>query len=133
MSWQEHTDRGKGFCEFLGEYTMNIINFKKKKMKLLTKEQREWYENVKIYYVCNEKFDCHYTEEYRGAAHSIRNLKYSVPKKIPAVFHNGSSYDYSFIIKEFSEELEKQFPCLGLNTEKDIIFIFLIKKTLQEL
>ena len=82
---------------------------------------------------CKVRDHCHYTEEYRGAAHSIRNLKYSVPKKIPAVFHNGSSYDYSFIIKEFSEELEKQFPCLGLNTEKDIIFIFLIKKTLQEL
>ena len=32
---------------------------------------------------------CHYTEEYRDAAHSICNLKYSVPKKIPIVFHNG--------------------------------------------
>ena len=29
---------------------------------------------------------CHYTEEYRGTAHSLCNLKYSVPKK---VFHNG--------------------------------------------
>ena len=27
---------------------MEIINFKKKKMKLLTKEQQETYENVKI-------------------------------------------------------------------------------------
>ena len=25
---------------------------------------------------------CYYTEEYRGAAHSICNLKYSVPKNI---------------------------------------------------
>ena len=33
---------------------------------------------------------CHYTEEYRDAAHSICNLKYSVPKKIPIVFHSGS-------------------------------------------
>ena len=24
---------------------------------------------------------CHYTWEYRGASHSICNLKYSVPKK----------------------------------------------------
>ena len=26
---------------------------------------------------------CHYTGEYRGGVHSICNLKYSVPKKIP--------------------------------------------------
>ena len=29
--------------------------------------------------------NCHYTGEYRGAAHSICNLKYCVPKKIPIV------------------------------------------------
>ena len=45
---------------------------------------------------------CHYTEECRGAADSICNLKYSVPKKIPIVFYNGSNCDYNFIIKEFS-------------------------------
>ena len=37
----------------------------------------------------------------RGVAHGICNLKYSVPKKIPIVFHNGSSYDYCFIINKF--------------------------------
>ena len=31
-----------------------IINFKKKKMKLLTKEQQESYENAKICYICKE-------------------------------------------------------------------------------
>ena len=34
-----------------------------------------------------------------GAAHSICNLKYSVPKIHPIVFHNGSNHDYHFIIK----------------------------------
>ena len=49
-------------------------------MKLLTKEQQESYENAKICYICNEKFEnkylkdkkypkvidhCHYREEYR--------------------------------------------------------------------
>ena len=40
---------------------------------------------------------CHYTGEYRGAACSICNLKYSVPKKNPKVFHNGSNYDCMII------------------------------------
>ena len=42
---------------------------------------------------------CHYTEKFRGAAHSICNLKYKAPKEIPVIFHNGSTYDYHFIIK----------------------------------
>ena len=45
--------------------------------------------------------------EYRGATHSICNLKYNVPKKIHIVFHNGSNYDYYFIIKVLAEELKK--------------------------
>ena len=71
----------KNFCESLTEHAMNIINFKKKKMKLLTKGQQESYENSKICYICKEKFEnkyvkdkkycktrdnCHYTGEYIG-------------------------------------------------------------------
>ena len=41
----------------------------------------------------------HYTEEYRGAAQSVNNIKYSIPKEIPIIFHNGSNYEYHFIIK----------------------------------
>ena len=44
--------------------------------------------------------NCHYTGEYRGAAHSICDLRYRVPKKTPIASHNGSNYDYRFIIKE---------------------------------
>ena len=62
---------------------------------------------------------CHYVEEYRGVAHSICNLKYSVPKKNPIAFHNGSNYDYHFTIKDLAEEFEKQFTCLGQNTDKN--------------
>ena len=112
-------------------------------MKLLTKEQQESYQNTKICYICKEKFEnkylndkkyckvrvhCHYTGEYRGAVHSICNLKYSVPKKIPVVVHSGSNYDYHFIIKELPEEFKKQFTCLGENTEKCINFTVPIKK-----
>ena len=60
---------------------------------------------------------CHYTGEYRAAADSICNLKYSVPKQTAVLFHNGSNHDYHFIIKELAEEFKKQFTCLGEDTE----------------
>ena len=33
----------------------------------------------------------HYKQEYKGAPHNMCNLKYSVPKKIPKVFHKRVS------------------------------------------
>ena len=42
---------------------------------------------------------CHFTCKHRGAAHSICNLRFNVPNKIPRVLHNESNYDYHFIIK----------------------------------
>ena len=86
-------------CHFLREYTMEAINFKKKK----------WAAGIiwkcKICYICKEKVEiierieyvkdkkdpkvrdhCHYREEYRGAENSKCNLKYSVPKKFLLIF-----------------------------------------------
>ena len=54
---------------------------------------------------------CHYTGKYSGAVHNIFNLRYKTPKEVPAVFHNGSKYEYHFIIKELAEEFEGQFEC----------------------
>ena len=71
---------------------------------------------------------CHYTVEYRGVAHSICNLKYNVPKKISVILHNGSNYDYHFIIKKLAEEFKKQFTFLGENTEKYVTFRVPIEK-----
>ena len=42
------------------------------------------------------------TSKYRAAEHRICNLKFNVPNKNPVVFHNGSNYDYHFIIKELA-------------------------------
>ena len=56
---------------------------------------------------------CHFTNKYRDALHSICNLKFNVPNEIPAVFHNGSNYDYHFIIKALASEFEGQFECPG--------------------
>ena len=50
-------------------------------------------------------------------------------KEISVVFHNGSKYNYRFIIKELTEEFEGQFDYLGENTDQYINFLEPIKKT----
>ena len=91
-------------------------------------------------YICKKEFDksdkkhhkvrdhCHYTGKYRGAAQNIYNLRYKIPKEIPIVFHNGSTYDYHFIIKELVKEFDVNFKCFGEHTEKYITFSVPIKK-----
>ena len=101
-------------------------------------------EEKNIYYICTKGFitdydnkkyhkvrdHCHFTGKYRGAAHNICNLRYKIPKEIPVVFHNGSTHDYHFIIKELVEKFEGQFESLEKNTEKYITFSVPIKKKL---
>ena len=54
----------KDICELLREHSIEIINFNKRKMKLLTNEQQKSYENAKICYICKEKFeDIHLQEK----------------------------------------------------------------------
>ena len=47
------------------------------------------------------------------------------------MFHNGSTYDYHFIIKELVKEFECNFECLGENTEKYITFSVPLKKKIE--
>ena len=48
------------------------------------------------------------------------------------MFHNGSTYDYHFMIKELVEQSEGEFECLGQNTEKYITFSVPIKKEITK-
>ena len=62
---------------------------------------------------------------------SVDSLK--IPKEIPVVFHNGSTYDYHFIIKELAEEFAGEFECSGENTEKYVTFSVSIKKEIAKI
>ena len=93
----------------------------------LTDKENKSYEKQKVCYICKKEFStdendknafklyhkvrdhCHYTGKFRGAAHSICNLRYKTPKEISIVFHNK-------LAKEFDGQLE----CLGGNIEKFI-------------
>ena len=59
----------KKFFESLKGHAMRKISLKKKKMKLLTKEQEESYENSIICYISTENFEKVYFKEkkYRTA------------------------------------------------------------------
>ena len=133
------------FCKDLREHATKIINYEKKKMIPLTKKEEKNHNKQEVYYICRKEFNmggddkkyhkvkdhCHYTGKYRGAAHNICNLRYKIPKEIPIVFHNGSTYDYHFIIKELAKEFDGNFECLGENTEKYITFSVPIKKEIK--
>ena len=45
-------------------------------------------------------------------------VKICTSKGIPVVFNNRLNYNYHFIIKELAKEFEREFNCLGENTEK---------------
>ena len=115
----------------LRSQAMKIINYEKKKEMILTNEEKEPYENQKNCHISKKEFCAdknnekvrdhdHYTGKNRGAAHINCNLLYKIPREIPIIFHNGSTYDYHFIIKKSAKEFKGNFDCLGENTEKYI-------------
>ena len=69
---------------------------------------------------CKVRDYCHYIGKYRGVAHSICNLKYTVPNEFCVVFQNRSNYDYHFIANEF----KLQFEYLGEKTKSKKLFLF---------
>ena len=114
----------------------------------LTKEELKSHQDAKVCYICGKRIlkklsksinyrkvreHCHYTGKFRRAAHGICNLKFNAPNEIPVAFHNGSNYDYHFIIKELANEFEGKFECLGKNTEKYKTFSVSIEKEVKEI
>ena len=46
---------------------------------------------------------CHFTGEYRGAAHNDCNLKCKKPLILPVIFHNLQGYDSHLFIKQLAK------------------------------
>ena len=80
----------KNFCLDLKEHATKIIDYEKKSMIPLTKEEKKIHREQKVCYICKKRFGtddndnekyfkvrdyCHYTGKYRGAAHDICNLR----------------------------------------------------------
>ena len=138
LSYYRGEDCMRRFCKDLKNHAIEIIDCKKKDMIPLTKEEEDNYNKENICHICKKEFNndkvrdhCHFTGKYRGVAHNTCNLRYKIPKNIPVIFHNGSTYDYHFIIKDLACEFDGNFECLGENTEKYITFSVPIKKRIE--
>lgn len=97
----------------------------KKEMKLNTEELTDFV-NAKKCYLCNRIFNesqlknrdhNHFTGEYLGAACTYCNLQRRRPTKIPIFLHNGSKYDFHFIIKALNKKKVGEISILPYNGE----------------
>ena len=77
------------------------------------------------------KNHCHFTGKYRGAAHSKCNLNYKLVKEIPVLFHNGSVYDYHFIIKYLAREFKGNSECLDEILRSILVLLYHLKRWLM--
>ena len=119
--------------KMLKKRAMKIINFQKKEMIQLTKEEKWSYKKQEACHICQKEFcydkndenytnrkkvkdHCHYTGKFRGAAHSKCNLNYKVPKDIPIIIQNAS-YDTHFITNQLAEEFKGELNCIRKNME----------------
>ena len=91
-------------------FVQNVVMFAKKSLKINMLKIKKKNKKIRDHY--------YYAGKYRGATHSICNLKYVIPKEITTDFHNGSNYNYHFIIKVLGKKSEEQLTCLGKNSEK---------------
>ena len=124
------------FIESLEEDIKEIYNrFKIPKKMVMTKEDRMTYKKATICHICERgipkegddprfkkvRDHCHLTGKFRGAAHSMCNLKYRLPKFFPVIFHNLSGYDSHLFIKNLGKS-EGKIDCIPNNEEKYISF-----------
>ena len=106
--------------------------------KKLTKEQIYEYNREEKCFVCKKEVEednknvkqktiefCYFTGEYVGTKHSycLCNVNKLCKRviEISICLHNGSSYDYHFIIKELPKGVDA-LVCVGENSEKYITF-----------
>ena len=120
------------FVESLEKDIKEIYNkFKKPKKMVMTREDKINYKKATHCHICEEEIDkdedikvrdhCHLTGKFRGAAHSICNLKFRLPKFYPVIFHNLSGYDSHLFIKNLGKS-EGKIDCIPNNEEKYISF-----------
>ena len=95
----------------------------------ITQKQYKEYLRQSICHLCREEIlegdkvcdHCHFTGQYRGAAHRNCNLQCRKPMVIPVIFHNLQGYDAHLFIKQLNK-IKGDFTCIPSTEEKYISF-----------
>ena len=128
-------DVAKIFLEKITELTKGIYNdfyCRPKRLVMNPKTQKEFNEAVNCH-ICGGKLGddkvrdhCHFTGEYRGAAHNKCNLMCKKPRILPVIFHNLQGYDAHLFIKQLAK-IDGKLECIPSTEEKYISFSKTIK------
>ena len=131
----EDEDVAKIFVEKIVELTKGIYNdfyIKPKPLVMNSKTQKE-FNNAVNCHICGFELGndrvrdhCHFTGEYRGAAHNKCNLMCKKPKILPVIFHNLQGYDAHLFIKQLAK-IDGKLDCIPSTEEKYISFSKTIK------
>ena len=134
----EDEDVAQIFVEMLEKDLKEIYATCGKAEMVLTPEEQKAFRKATTCWICEEALvkdqsqedyknkrpvrdHCHFTGEYRGAAHSICNLQFRKPKFTPILFHNLSGYDSHLFIKNLAKTKGK-IDCIPNNEERYISF-----------
>jgi hypothetical protein len=112
--------RGEGcedvfIADIIAEYEKVEHIFETEVPLIMSDEDEKKFKASTICHICEEPLDhndmenpphrdhCHFTGEFRGAAHPSCNINMTVPTKIPVCFHNLRSYDSHIILKPLAK------------------------------
>ena len=123
------------FVSKLADITSRLYNdfHRHPKPLRLTKQEQESFNKAETCHICSKELQsdkvrdhCHFTGQYRGAAHKSCNLQCRKPLILPVVFHNLQGYDAHLFIKQLSG-LKGELNCIPSTEEKYISFSKKIK------
>ncbi|PFX14317.1 hypothetical protein AWC38_SpisGene21541 [Stylophora pistillata] len=123
-------DVAQKFVESLEAEVKSIYEDHPSKKMIFTDSDVVKFENATCCWLCGEDFQegeekvrdhCHYTGEFRGAAHNSCNLKFQRPKFTPIVLHNLANYDAHLFVRNLGVS-EGEIDCIPNNEEKYISF-----------
>lgn len=99
----------------------------------LTAEEEKNFKCACVCHICKKRFNnhikkytkvrdhCHSSGKFRGAAHSMCNLKFQISKSVPVVFHN-LDYDSHFLIEKLANAFPGSLKIIPKNSEHYISF-----------